>query len=93
MSENCQAGVRDEIRNMLGVQRVDFEAKYLGLPTLTGRLKRGAFQPFTRKISETHDGMEREGTARCRGRSLNQGYGAGPAQLCHERVQTSCNPL
>ena len=46
MSENYHAGVRDEIRNMLGVQRVDFEAKYLGLPTPTGRLKRGVFQPL-----------------------------------------------
>jgi hypothetical protein len=30
----------------LGVERVDFDEKYLGLPTPLGRVKRGMFQPL-----------------------------------------------
>jgi hypothetical protein len=34
-----------QVRAILGLERVDFEEKYLGLPTPKGRLKRGIFQP------------------------------------------------
>jgi len=36
--------VQEQIRHTLGVTRVDFEAKYLGLPTPGGRLKSERFQ-------------------------------------------------
>jgi len=50
MSENAQEGVRNQIREIFGVQRIDFEAKYLGLPTPMGRLKRGVFQPLEERF-------------------------------------------
>ena len=50
MSENAQEGGRNQIREIFGVQRIDFEAKYLGLPTPMGRLKRGVFQPLEERF-------------------------------------------
>jgi hypothetical protein len=35
-----------QVRTILGVERVDFDEKYLGLPTPLGRVKRGMFQPL-----------------------------------------------
>jgi len=52
MSENYQPVVSNQIKDILGVQRVDFEAKYLGLPTPTGRLKRGVFQPLVERFQK-----------------------------------------
>lgn len=52
MSENYQPVVSNQIRDILGVQRVDFEAKYLGLPTPMGRLKRGVFQPLVERFQK-----------------------------------------
>lgn len=37
-------------RDILGLERVDFEEKYLGLPTPRGRLKRGIFQPLEERF-------------------------------------------
>jgi hypothetical protein len=34
------------VRDTLGLERIDFEEKYLGLPTPNGRLKREVFQPL-----------------------------------------------
>jgi ribonuclease HI len=39
-----------QVRAILGLERVDFEEKYLGLPTLKGRLKRGTFQPLEQRF-------------------------------------------
>ena len=50
MSENAQEGVRNQIREILRVQSIDFKAKYLGLPTPMGRLKRGVFQPLEERF-------------------------------------------
>lgn len=33
MNDNYDQDIADQVRGILGVQRVDFEAKYLGLPT------------------------------------------------------------
>jgi hypothetical protein len=38
------------VRNILGVQRADFEAKYLDLPTPHGRMKRDKFQPLEERF-------------------------------------------
>jgi hypothetical protein len=35
-----------QVREVLGLERVEFDEKYLGLPTPKGRLKRGMFQPL-----------------------------------------------
>jgi hypothetical protein len=35
-----------QVQEILGVERIDFEQKYLGLPTPQGHLKRGVFQPL-----------------------------------------------
>jgi hypothetical protein len=34
------------VRSILGVHRVQFDEKYLGLPTPLGRVKKGMFQPL-----------------------------------------------
>jgi hypothetical protein len=39
-----------QVRAILGLERVDFEEKYLGLPTPKGRLKRGIFQPLEQRF-------------------------------------------
>lgn len=36
----------DQVREVLQVQRVDFEAKHLGLPTPNGCIRRGHLQPL-----------------------------------------------
>lgn len=36
---------KDGICNVLGVEKMQFEAKYLGLPTPDGRQKNARFQP------------------------------------------------
>jgi hypothetical protein len=40
-SPGCAMQVQEEIRSNLGLNRPDFEAKYLGLPTPEGRMNRG----------------------------------------------------
>jgi hypothetical protein len=41
--ESLDDNRKEEIREILGVERVEFEAKYLGLPTPDGRQKKGHF--------------------------------------------------
>jgi hypothetical protein len=52
MNESRDSGFRDQVRDLLGVQRIDFEAKYLGLPTPAGRVKRGVFQPLVERFQK-----------------------------------------
>jgi hypothetical protein len=53
--EGRNDGMIQQLREILRVERIDFEEKYLGLPTPQGRLKRGVFQPlemrFTKRMS------------------------------------------
>ena len=39
-------GLVNQVKSILEVERADFEAKYLGLPTPHGRILRGVFQPI-----------------------------------------------
>lgn len=39
-----------QVRQVLGLQRIDFEAKYLGLPTPHGRIRRGILQPMEERF-------------------------------------------
>lgn len=48
--EGCDANRVEEVRSILGVQRADFEAKYLGLPTPYGRMHCGIFQPLEERF-------------------------------------------
>lgn len=43
---------KEEIRELLGVERVDFEPKYLGLPTPKGRMKKSRFQPLRERLGK-----------------------------------------
>lgn len=43
---------KEEIRELLGVERVDFEPKYLGLPTPKGRMKKARFQPLRERLGK-----------------------------------------
>lgn len=43
MGENTNAQIGEQIWNILGVERVSFEAKYLGLPTPEGHMKANRF--------------------------------------------------
>jgi hypothetical protein len=40
----------EQVRSVLGVEKVEFEEKHLGLPTPLGRVKRGLFQPLEAKF-------------------------------------------
>lgn len=52
--------VQEEIRDILHVHTVAFEARYLGLPTPQGRMKREAFQPIEEKLAKrVMDGSDR----------------------------------
>jgi hypothetical protein len=53
---------RDGICSVLGVEKMQFEVKYLGLPTPEGRLKNARFQP----LRERHVGLVREAPIVCR---------------------------
>jgi hypothetical protein len=50
MNENCDQQNADQVRLTLGVEKLDFEAKYLGLPTPYGRVRRGLFQPLEERF-------------------------------------------
>ena len=50
--ESLSAEVKGEICNVLGVERAQFEAKYLGLPTPDGRLKDKRFRPLKEKFAK-----------------------------------------
>jgi hypothetical protein len=43
---------KEEIRETLGVERVEFEPKYLGLPTPEGRQKKDRFQPLRERLGK-----------------------------------------
>jgi hypothetical protein len=45
-------GVQEQIHQILHVERVDFDPKYLGLPTPDGRQKKERFQSVKEKISK-----------------------------------------
>jgi hypothetical protein len=40
----------EEVKEQLNIHRVTFEAKYLGLPTLEGRMKAEKFQAITERL-------------------------------------------
>ena len=44
--------IQEQIRQVLGVERVDFEAKYLGLPTPDGTLKKDRFMPIKERLTK-----------------------------------------
>jgi hypothetical protein len=44
--------MKEQIRSTLGVERIEFEAKYLGLPTPDGRQKKERFQPVKEKLAK-----------------------------------------
>lgn len=46
MNEGRDEELTERVRAVLGVERAQFEEKYLGLPTPSGRMKRGSFQPL-----------------------------------------------
>ena len=50
--ETLQEEVQEQIRHILGVVRVDFDAKYLGLPTPDGRQKAERFQPIKDRLAK-----------------------------------------
>ena len=50
--ENVPMEEKKEICNILGVERVQFEAKYLGLPTPDGRQKKERFQPLKERFAK-----------------------------------------
>lgn len=50
VNEDLDQSISDQVRAVLGVERVHFEAKYLGLPTPSGRLRRGTFQPLEERL-------------------------------------------
>jgi hypothetical protein len=41
--DSCQHQNQEDVRRTLEVERVDFEEKYLSLPTPEGRMKKGRF--------------------------------------------------
>lgn len=41
-----------QVRAILGVERIHFEEKYLGLPTPNGRMKRAVFQPLAARFQK-----------------------------------------
>lgn len=51
-SEVCSEETREEIRDVLGVESVTFESKYLGLPTPEGRMKDGKFQTIMDRVGK-----------------------------------------
>jgi hypothetical protein len=46
----CPNVVQEEIKHVLQVTQVEFEPKYLGLPTPEGRMTRGKFQSIQEKL-------------------------------------------
>ena len=52
VNEDLDGSISEQVRSVLGVERVDFEAKYLGLPTPNGRVRRGLFQPLEERFHE-----------------------------------------
>lgn len=50
INKNRDEGVVQQIRQILQLQQVEFEAKYLGLPTPNGRVRRSTFQPLEERF-------------------------------------------
>lgn len=50
VNESLDQDTSEQLRAVLGVERVDFEAKYLGLPTPNGRIRCGLFQPLEERF-------------------------------------------
>lgn len=50
--EHCPEDVMEETREALQVMTTSFEAKYLGLPTPNGRMKKERFQPIRERLSK-----------------------------------------
>jgi hypothetical protein len=50
MNENSDQNRSEQVRAILGVEKVDFEAKCLGLLTPCGRIRRGLFQPLEERF-------------------------------------------
>jgi hypothetical protein len=76
-----------QVRTILGVERVDFDEKYLGLPTPLGRVKRGMFQPLEAGfLNEWQLGVKRTCQQQVRKFRLNQLR--KPPKLHYECFQT-----
>ncbi|WVZ57554.1 hypothetical protein U9M48_007926 [Paspalum notatum var. saurae] len=52
MREETDQNLTEVIRTKLGLERIDFEAKYLGLPTPEGRMKSQRFQPLRERLGK-----------------------------------------
>jgi hypothetical protein len=49
---SLDGAVQEQIRQALGLVRVDFDAKYLGLPTPDGRQRAERFQPVMDRLAK-----------------------------------------
>jgi hypothetical protein len=60
-SRGCPEALYEEIRTIMHVQKPQFKAKYLGLPTPEGRLNKGKLRNlqtrFTKRFMEWGDGF------------------------------------
>ena len=52
MWESLHSKVKENICNVLGVEKAQFEAKYLGLPTPDGRVKNKQFQSLKERFAK-----------------------------------------
>ena len=48
--KSCTENNQEKVRAMLHVSLITFEEKYLGLPTLNGRMSRGKFQNLQSRL-------------------------------------------
>ena len=46
----CPSAIQEEVKAVLHITQVEFETKYLGLPTPEGRMSRGKFQTIQAKL-------------------------------------------
>lgn len=78
-----------QVREVLGLERVEFEEKYLGLPTPKGRLKRGMFQPLEQRFFKRMTAWKEKRPISCWQGDSNQISGPGLTRLHNECVQAN----
>ena len=49
-NRNMGANLQKDIRSILQIKEMDYHAKYLGLPTILGRLKKAVFTGIKERV-------------------------------------------
>ena len=92
-SKSTPEGTKDEIKEALSLQEIVHYDKYLRLPSLVGRKKKGEFQFYQAKSVVEIIRLGRKAFISSGAGDIDKGYHSGYSNICYGVLQNSVGTL